>query len=114
VGSEDPSRNDSVTIRSCAACGNEFPASGRRTHCSDACRQSAHRRRHASPRPVPPVLPAKGKKRDSTVYECNGCGARALGSQRCDECHSFMSVVGIGGLCLHCDEPLAVTELLGN
>jgi DNA polymerase II large subunit len=47
-----------------------------------------------------------------TVYECD-CGARAVGRQRCTECGTFMRRVGIGGACPHCDEPVAVVELVG-
>jgi hypothetical protein len=39
---------------------------------------------------------------------------RELGIQRCDDCGIFMARVGIGGLCPHCDEPLAVAELVGE
>jgi hypothetical protein len=46
-----------------------------------------------------------------TVYECNGCGARSLGIQRCEECLKFTRAVGIGGLCPCCYEPVAVSEL---
>ena len=48
---ERPSANDGVTLRPCPACGSSFAASGRRRHCSDACRQAAWRRRHCPPRP---------------------------------------------------------------
>lgn len=44
--SEHPSRNDDVTLLTCPVCGSSFAASGRRRHCSDACRQAAWRRRH--------------------------------------------------------------------
>lgn len=78
VGSELPLRDDGVTIRSCANCGKGLVPSGRRTHYGDACKQSAYRRRKAPTGPVAP-LPAKGRKRAMTVYECSSCGARALG-----------------------------------
>jgi hypothetical protein len=61
---------------------------------------------------VPAVVPAPGQpRRPITVYECV-CGYRALGEQRCEECGSFMSRVGVGGPCPNCDEPVAVAELV--
>jgi hypothetical protein len=48
-----------------------------------------------------------------TVYECDGCGARALGRQRCTDCSTFMRRVGFGGACPLCDEPVAVADLIG-
>lgn len=47
-----------------------------------------------------------------TVYECDACGSRALGEQRC-ECGTFARRVGIGGCCPECDAPVAVEELVG-
>jgi Zinc-ribbon containing domain len=111
VAAEHPSRNDGVTIRACPACGAGFQASGRRQHCSDACRQKAWRWRHFAVSPEAP-LPPKGAKRPVTVYECGACGARALGDQYCPDCSTFMRAVGRGGLCPHCDEPVAVADLL--
>ena len=111
MAAELPSRNDGVTIRSCQACGAGFPASGRRRHCSDACRQKAWRRRHLAAPPEAP-LPPKGAKRPVTVYECGGCGARAMGDQYCPDCCTFMRAVGRGGPCPYCDEPVAVADLL--
>jgi transcription elongation factor Elf1 len=58
-------RNDAVTIV-CGQCGAGFTAVGRRRWCSDACRQSAWRRRRAAPRPTQPA-------KIDTVYECPHC-----------------------------------------
>jgi hypothetical protein len=108
---EGPSRNDSVTLQPCPVCHRGFLPSGRRRHCSDACRQAAWRRRHlASPPEVP--LPPKGARRAVSVYECDECGARAIGEQYCAECRTFMKALGRGGACPHCDEPVAVVDLL--
>jgi hypothetical protein len=46
------------------------------------------------------------------VYECDTCGARALGEQRCEECSTFMRRIGLGGLCPACDAPVAAKELI--
>lgn len=108
---EPPSRNDGVTIRACPVCGQGFAPSGRRRHCSDACRQAAWRRRH-TPALAEPPLPAKGHKRAVTVYMCDGCDTRALGEQYCPDCHTFMRAAGVGGRCPCCLEPIAVTELI--
>jgi hypothetical protein len=111
MAAELPSRNDGVTTRTCPICGTTFAPSGRRRHCSDACRQAAWRRRHAPAVPQPPVA-HKGQKRAVTVYICDSCDARALGTQRCEACNTFMRAAGIGGLCPGCDEPITIDELL--
>jgi hypothetical protein len=49
-----------------------------------------------------------------TVYECGGCGLRAVGERRCADCSTFMRRVGAGGACPHCDEPITVAELFGR
>lgn len=50
--------------------------------------------------------------RAATVYECPSCQARYLGAQRCPDCQLFCRRVGPGGLCPHCDEPVAVGDLI--
>jgi hypothetical protein len=105
-----PRRDDSVTIRTCPACGQPFTPSGRRRWCSDACKQAAYRRRTTPPAPAP-ALPACRPRRPVTACECGQCGLRALGRQRCDDCGKFMSAVGTGSLCPRCDEPVAIREL---
>ena len=60
------------------------------------------------------VIPPAAPRMPLTVYECDGCGARAVGQQRCTDCAGFMRRVGIGGTCPHCDEPVAVNELMGQ
>jgi hypothetical protein len=102
-----PLRNVGVTIR-CPVCGRPFVARGRQRVCSPACRQAAWRRRH--PAPLPPT-PSRSP-RPATLYECPACGTRYLGEQRCPDCRQFCSRVGPGGRCPHCDEPVAVADLL--
>jgi hypothetical protein len=100
----NPVRDDTATM-SCGVCGAPFVPSGRRRHCSTACRQAAWRRQHAAP--VEPVV-----AKTDTVYQCPTCEARYMGEQRCDECNSWARRLGPGGACPCCDEPIAVTELL--
>jgi hypothetical protein len=102
-----PSRNDGVTI-ACPICAHSFRPSGRRRFCSEACRQAAWRRRH--PVALPPI--PDHSPRQATVYLCPTCDTRYLGEQRCPDCNTFARRVGPGGLCPHCDEPVAVTDLL--
>jgi hypothetical protein len=111
--SELPSRNDGVTI-ACPVCGTPFAPVGRRRYCSAACRQASFRRRQAPPAqplPVPPGPPAR-PAREATIYECPTCGARFLGEQRCPDCHVFCRRIGPGGACPHCDEPVALADLI--
>jgi len=102
---------DDGTTVTCPVCQQSFARQGKRQWCSDACKAAAwRRRRQAAPPRV--VLPPARPRRPITVYECEGCGARAIGQQRCEECGTFMRKLGLGGPCPHCDEPVAVTELL--
>lgn len=106
-----PSRDDDATTP-CPVCGCPFVVTGRRRYCSDGCRRTAWTSRHrSSPAPVVVVAPA-GSRRPHTVYECDACGLRALGEQRCEDCGVFMRRVGLGGPCPSCDEPVAAGELI--
>ena len=105
-----PSRHDGVTM-ACPVCGSAFVPVGRRRFCSGACRAAAWRRRHA--RPIVAV-PTGRSRVPMTVYECDGCGVRVVGEQRCEACSTFMRRVGLGGACPGCDEPVTVADLLGQ
>ena len=105
-----PSRYDPVTIP-CPGCQRLFTPTGKRRYCSDRCRVSAWRRRQAILPPAPATLPQGRPRRPVTVYECPGCGERALGEQRCDSCGSFMNRVGLGGHCPECDTAVAISEI---
>ena len=110
-----PSRTRRVTIpvtMACPVCGDPFTPVGRQRSCTDACRAAAYRARRAAARPVV-VIPPVVSRVPLTVYECDGCGTRAVGGQRCGDCSSFMRRVGIGGACPHCEEPVTVAELTG-
>lgn len=115
IGPVLPLRNDGVTIAAvtCPACGSPFRPVGRRRFCSDACRQAAWRRRHSASKALAP-LPKGDPRSSGTVYECPSCGVRYLGQQRCPDCQLFCRRVGLGGSCPHCDEPVALADLIGN
>jgi predicted nucleic acid-binding Zn ribbon protein len=110
VGVKSPLCHDSPTI-ACPVCGNNFPPSGRRIYCSDACRALGYRRRRGVGRENITVTTSQ-PHREITVYECDTCGERSLGEQRCLECHTFMRRIGIGGYCPSCGESVAMSELL--
>ena len=109
--SDHPLCNDSVTIP-CPVCATPFLPTGKRRYCCDACRVAAHRRRHRVDPLVATVPAPSAPRRPITVYECDGCGARMLGTQRCEGCGTFMRRVGVGGHCPSCEEPVSVEELL--
>jgi hypothetical protein len=110
--SDSPSSSchDGVTIL-CPVCQTSFAPVGRRQLCSDACRAAAYRRRRDAGRP-PIVLPKSRPRRPVTVYECDLCGERSLGEQYCEQCHTFMRRVGLGGSRPSCGDPVAVNEIL--
>lgn len=95
-------RNDTETM-ACAVCGTAFRRSGRRLHCSQACRQAAWRRRSQAPRE--PIV-----AKPDTVYQCPMCEVRLIGEQYCEECHSFARRLGPGGTCPCC----LLTELIAG
>lgn len=74
---------------------------------------AAYRRRKRASLPLV-AIPEAQPRRPVTVYECEACGTRAVGEQRCEGCGAFMRRVGYGGPCPHCDEPVAVSDLLGE
>ncbi len=37
---------------------------------------------------------------------------RYLGEQRCSECNRFCQVVGLGGACQDCEQPVLLSDLL--
>jgi hypothetical protein len=95
----------------CPLCQRPFTPVGRQKYCTDACKAAAYRRRRDANRPALTVPPAQ-PRRPITVYECDSCGQRALGEQRCPDCRTFMRKVGLGGECPNCSDPIAVIELL--
>jgi hypothetical protein len=91
----------------CIACGNDFPAQGRRRYCSGACKQKVWRERHALPAP-------RRRPSTETVYACPQCDTRYLGERRCPDCNLFTRSLGPGALCPHCDEPIAVSDIIAD
>ena len=89
------------------------PLAGRKTYCSDACRQRGFRLRQ---RPADELQLGLASRLPKTaiVYQCPECDVRFLGQQRCDECGVFGRRLGPGGPCPHCDEPVAIGDLLAE
>jgi len=109
-----PQRNDARNdTAACPACGRPFTPAGRRRWCSDACRQAAWRRRHAAtPADNAAAVLTPQPARDHTIYQCGDCSQRYLGQQWCHDCTRPCQRVGPGGTCPHCDEPVAINDLI--
>jgi Zn finger protein HypA/HybF involved in hydrogenase expression len=107
-----PRRNDIETTSRCPACGDTFTPIRRQLYRKPACRQAAWRARHDNQTP-PPVIaaPPRTPRRDHTVYQCPQCDARRLGQQWCHDCTRPAVRVDLGGLCPHCSEPVAISDL---
>jgi hypothetical protein len=105
-----PSRDDTAT-RTCPVCAGPFTATGRQTYCGSPCRKTAFRRRHQQPLTAI-TIPAARPRRGFTIYECPHCEDRLFGEQRCPTCGVFARRVDIGGPCPHCDQPVALQDLL--
>jgi len=105
-----PSRDDTATM-TCPVCQRHFAPTGRQTYCGSPCRKTAFRRRHQQPLAAI-TTPAARPRRNFTVYECPNCEERFLGEQRCHDCGVFARRVGVGGPCPHCDQPVALQDLL--
>lgn len=94
--------------RPCPVCGTSvIPA--RATYCSLACRLRAFRIRHQAP-----ALPTVPLVQHSVIYECPACEQRFVDERRCPACNLFCRRLGPGGPCPHCDEAVAVSDLLGS
>ena len=115
---EPPPDDDTTTTTklppappACPVCWTVFQPVGRQRFCSGNCRKTAWARLQAVPHPTVTVPPA-GQRRDSTVYACASCDARYYGQQWCHDCNHPCTRVGLGGLCPHCEAPVALTDLL--
>ena len=51
-------------------------------------------------------------RREITVYACTDCEQRYLAQQWCTDCQRPCRRIDLGGLCPHCDEPVAIIDLL--
>jgi hypothetical protein len=115
----DASTSTLQPIRHCAnASCTKLLDSARSIYCSPACKQRCYRARRASPRLAKVgTHPPKRVRTDRvahSVYECSSCRERFVGVRRCPDCNLFLANLGLGGACAHCDEPLLLTELLGE
>jgi hypothetical protein len=98
--------DDTATIR-CQYCDTPISRSGRRAFCDDDCRKAAWRRRHRAPSRPTPAKP-------TTIYECDNCGERYLGEQRCPDCNTWCRKIASGGPCPHCDGLVAITDIIDD
>jgi hypothetical protein len=105
-----PSRDDQATM-TCPVCQTRFTPTGRQRYCGAPCRNTAFRRRHQDP-PTTVVVPTAKPRQQNTIYECPTCEQRLHGERRCPHRNIFARRVGIGGPCPHCDEPVALTDLI--
>jgi len=95
-----------ATAGRCVVCGSELTGRADKRWCSTRCRQRAWRQAKAAPA-APSVAP-----RCDTVYACPVCQTRYIGEQRCPECNLWCRRVGPRGPCPHCDEPVAVQDIV--
>jgi len=95
----------------CPVCWTPFTRAGRQLYCTDKCRKTAWTRRRTPQTVAPPVPPAR-QQRDVTIYACPTCEQRYHAQQWCPDCNQPCTRVGLGGPCPHCDEPVAIADLL--
>lgn len=105
------------TAPCCPICAAGLP-SRRARYCSDACRQRAYRLRQVDLTATDTTSLVTELKRRAELlahrlYECPACGEQYLGQQRCPDCNRFCHVLGLGGACPSCDQPILLAELLG-
>jgi hypothetical protein len=101
----------------CRVCRASLP-SRRARYCSDACRQRAYRLRQVDLTVTDTASLVTELKRRADLlahrlFACPACGAQYLGEQRCPDCNRFCRLLGLGGACPSCDQPILLTELLG-
>lgn len=93
-------------------------SSRRARYCSDACRQRAYRLRQvdltgAGTASLVAELKRRAELLAHRLFECPACGEQYLGEQRCPDCNRFCRLLGLGGACPSCDQPILLAELLG-
>jgi hypothetical protein len=50
--------------------------------------------------------------RSSVIYEFPPCETRYLDERRCPDCNLFTGRIGPGGSCPHCEQPVAISDLI--
>lgn len=117
IGTAQTPLDDDITTISadqlnCPVCGASFHRVRRQRFCCDNCRKTAWARAHGPGRAqAQPVLPP-GLRRANTLYICQSCETVYHGQQWCDDCARPCARIGSGGSCPHCDEPVAVADLI--
>ena len=97
----------------CPVCWTAFTKVGRQRYCTDTCRKTAWARRNTTTAlTTEPVVPQRIRRRDVTIYSCPTCETRYHGQQWCPDCNQPCTRVGLGGTCPHCDEPVAISDLI--
>jgi hypothetical protein len=101
----------------CLVCRASLP-SRRARYCSDACRQRAYRLRQVDLTVTDTASLVTELKRRAELlahrlFGCPACGEQYLGQQRCPDCNRFCRLLGLGGACPACEQPILLTELLG-
>jgi len=101
----------------CPVCTASLP-SRRARYCSDACRQRAYRLRQVDLTVTDTAALVTELKRRvdllaHRLFECPACSEQYLGEQRCPDCNRFCRLLGLGGACPSCDQPILLAELLG-
>lgn len=113
---DTPPHDDIATTSrelTCPICWTPFTRVRRQRYCSDNCRKTAWVRKTTAAAAAPQLtVPPPTRRRDSTVYTCPACDTRYHAQQWCFDCNTPCTRVGLGGLCPHCDEPVAITDLL--
>lgn len=112
-----PSRNDirndnGARTATCPTCRQSFTPIRRQTYCTPACRQAGWRARHPQTRPATTIIAPATSRQAITVYQCPQCDARNLGQQWCHDCNTPCARLDLGGLCPHCDEPVAISDII--
>jgi len=116
-GSRYGSEPTANTEPRCPVCRAGLP-SRRARYCSDACRQRAYRLRQVDLTVTDTASLVTELKRRAELlahrlFECPACGEQYLGEQRCPDCNRFCRLLGLGGACPSCDQPILLAELLG-
>jgi hypothetical protein len=105
-------------VRLCPICGAALR--GRQSYDKPRCRTAAYRLR--LPQRTTLERAVKSYQRElleagdlvaHTIYECQDCMTRYLGTQRCPECNRFCTKLGYGGRCPDSGELHLFEELEG-